>query len=136
MTARALYLLPLLAACYTEWTPPETVVRFTPPPEYGEWWNASRACIQRPEYRAFYEIEWYLSADILTGADGDPHGAMVARNRVYIWQAYADKPWVIQHELVHAINLLGNDHPADPFERCGLMRAPEVTQGDLGEPLS
>ena len=122
---RALWLL-VLASCVTEWTPPETVVRFDPPAEYAEWWLASRACIDKPEYRAYYEIEWYLSAEILTGQDGDPHGAMVAGNRVYLWTEYADKPWVIQHELVHAINMIGPDHPGDPFETCHLMRAPQA----------
>ncbi len=128
---RRLAWLLVLAACYPEWTPPETVVRFDPPPEYGAWWNASRACIARPEYRAFYEIEWYVSAEIPTASDGLPHKGITVQNRIYLWQGVLDQPWVIQHELAHAINLLGNDHPADPFDKCHLMGPSGPTTPDL-----
>ena len=117
---RPVLLLLLLAAC-DGWIAPQDAYQIMPPPEYAVWWQASRACVNRPEYRTFAEVEWYLSPAALIDKDGSEHGAMSIDNRVYLWSSYyATAPWVIQHELVHAINMLGNDHPADPFERCGL----------------
>lgn len=109
-----------LAACAAP-TGPEGAVRITPPAEYRAWWEASRACVDKPEWRAFDQIEWYVSPERPVTSDGDTVGAFTRESRIYLWVQYAETPWVVQHELVHAINRLGNDHPADPFVTCHLM---------------
>ena len=111
----------LLVACTNPFIP-EGTARIDPPPEYRVWWEASRACINRPEFRAFEDIEWYWSPDLLKGSDGEDALGLTIENRVYLFVDVAQTPWVIQHELVHAINRLGaHPHPYDPFVTCGLM---------------
>lgn len=113
----------LLAGCVPDWTAPTEAVRFDPPPEYRVWWEASRACVHRLEFRRYESIEWYVTPTRILAADGEEHGALVDpghRNRVYLWERDTAVPWVIQHELVHAINGVSG-HPADPFVTCGLL---------------
>lgn len=110
--------LALLAACQSPFIPADTE-RITPPAEYRQWWEASRPCIAKPEVRPYRQIEWYVTESSLVGSDGQPAAALTQGNRVYLMDVFARQPWVIQHELVHAINDI-RGHPYDPFVRCGL----------------
>ena len=112
--------LALLAACHADAFIPDGTVRITPPPEYRQWWEASRACVDKIEWRTFDEIRWFVSPEPLLSGDGVSAAALTIDNRVYIQAVYASVPWVIQHELVHAINGI-HGHPADPFLKCNLM---------------
>ena len=118
---RLIPVLLLTAACAPDWTAPAEAVRFDPPPEYRVWWEASRACVNRREWVRYEQVTWYVTPERLLATDGELHGALVAGTAVYLWERNTGIPWVIQHELVHAINRLGNEHPADPFDKCGLM---------------
>ena len=112
----------LLAACADPFIP-EGTARIDPPPEYRVWWEASRACIHKPEVRTFEQIEWYWSPDLLRASDGTEAVGLTIENRVYLYVPWSETPWVIQHELVHAINGI-KGHPADPFLTCYLMPVP------------
>lgn len=116
---RRLPLLILLAGCASP-TIPEGTVRIDPPAEYRTWWEASRACVNHREVRRFESVAWYVTPEQPISSDGQKGAALEEDGRIYLWAPYADRPWVIQHELVHAINGI-HDHPADPFVRCGLM---------------
>lgn len=41
--------------------------------------------------------------------------------RIYLAQPYLSTPWVVKHEMLHAITGI-NNHPDDPFRRCRLMK--------------
>lgn len=99
---------------------PEGTVRIQAPLEYLVWWEASRACVGKPEVRAYSDIEWYVTPEKPVSSEGEEGVAMTVDNRVYLWSPYIARPWVIQHELVHAVNDI-HEHPADPFGRCALM---------------
>jgi hypothetical protein len=114
-----LLLLLALAGCASP-TIPEGTVRIQAPVEYVDWWEASRACIAKPEVRGFGDIEWYVTPEKPEDSDGVEGVAMTVDNRIYLWSPYIARAWVIQHELVHAINDI-DGHPDDPFWRCNLM---------------
>lgn len=121
MTHRVIILTAFLfgaCGCGQPFAPPDAVA-FTPPPTYREWWLASRACIAKPEVRTFEAIRWYRTAAEIT-LDGQTAAAVTVGERVYIQAMYDSVPWVIQHELVHAINGISG-HPIDPFHTCHLM---------------
>lgn len=118
-------------------TEPEGAVRITPPPEYRVWWEASRACINKREWRRWDQVEWYLTPEMVTANDGRRVVALTRGHRIYLWDFYAQQSWVIQHELAHAINALRADpHPADPFVTCDLMRWRWEEPGAGGTPAS
>jgi len=119
---RPLLALLLLAAC-TDPFIPEGTVRVDPPPEYRAWWDQSRACIGKPEVRYFDEIEWFIAPELLRASDGTDAVALTIGERVYLYEPWAATPWVVQHELAHAINGI-RGHPADPFLKCYLMPVP------------
>lgn len=116
----ALLGLALLAAC-TDWTAPADAVQFTPPPDYAVWWAEASACIGRREWVPYERIRWFVVPERILATDGELHGALTDGTDIYLWERNTGIPWVIQHELAHAIDRLDNTHPADPFDRCGLM---------------
>lgn len=120
----ALILLPflplVLLGCTGEPLAPAGTVQIDPPPEYRVWWEASRACVHKVEWRRFEAVDWYVSPDLLPATDGERHVALTRGGAIYLWAPYAESPWVIQHELVHAVNGI-DGHPTDPFVTCALM---------------
>ena len=100
-------------------TAPAGASRITPPADYRTWWEASRPCIAKPEHRPFSVIEWYVTDGPLYGADGVPAAAVTVAQRIYLTAPFQSVPWVIQHELVHAVNEI-HGPPPDPFTRCRL----------------
>ena len=117
---RLIPVLLLTAACAPDWTAPAEAVRFDPPPEYRVWWEASRACVNRREWVRYEQVTWYVTPERLLATDGELHGALVDGTAVYLWERNTGIPWVIQHELVHAIARV-KGHPWDPFWKCNLM---------------
>lgn len=107
------------AACQQPFIPAGTE-RITPPPEYRQWWEESRACVHRQEVRRFTDVEWYITPEMPVTKDGVQGWALTVGNKVYVWEPFRDSPWIIQHELVHAINGV-HGHPNDPFVTCRLM---------------
>lgn len=99
---------------------PADATRITPPPSYRVWWEASRACVHKPEVRHFDRIEWYVTPEMPISSDGVAVWALTVENRVYLWADLDRTDWIVQHELVHAINGI-KGHPYDPFIRCRLM---------------
>lgn len=110
----------LLAACASP-TIPEGTVRIDPPAEYRIWWDAIAPCVDRPVRRPYAEVRWYLSPEMPEDHEGRKGLALEDDGRIYLWAPWANTPWLIQHELVHAINKIGPNHPTDPFYRCQLM---------------
>jgi hypothetical protein len=130
MTRRVVLVLAFLVGAFgcnaSEAFIPEGTVRITPPPEYRAWWEASRACVNKPELRRFDVIKWYVSPDILVSSDGVRAAALTIDNRVYVAALYQSTTWIIQHELVHAINGI-RGHPDDPFLTCHLRTWQDAT---------
>ena len=123
--ARVLGLL-LLTACLSP-TIPEGTTRITPPAEYLVWRQQIQPCVAKPERRPFSRVEWYLSPEMLEDHNGTEGLALEEDGRIYLWEPFAMTPWVVQHELVHAIDGI-NDHPADPFYKCHLMASQNPAQ--------
>ena len=123
MTGRVLIALAFLlgaVGCHADAFIPEGTARITPPASYRQWWEASRSCVNKPEWRHFEDIAWYWSPEPLISGEGVEAVGLTIENRVYIQVLYANVPWIVQHELVHAINGL-HGHPPDPFQRCHLL---------------
>lgn len=99
---------------------PADATRITPPPAYRQWWDAVRPCVHKPEVRRFEQVEWYVTPDLPVTDDGQAVWALTRGRQVYLWTVIDSTDWVIQHELVHAINGI-TGHPYDPFGRCRLM---------------
>lgn len=99
---------------------PEGTTRIPAPPEYRVWWEDSRPCVHRREFRTFEDIRWYISPTALVSEQGVKAAALTDGRDIYIQAMYQSVPWVIQHELVHAINGV-QGHPDDPFLTCNLM---------------
>ena len=99
---------------------PEGTTRITPPAEYLVWWQQVQPCVGKPERRPFSRVEWYLTPEMPRDHNGTEGLAIEEDGRIYLWAPWANTPWVIQHELVHAVNSI-DGHPADPFIRCHLM---------------
>jgi hypothetical protein len=122
----ALLLFASLASCVpTEPTldAPPGAVRFTPPPAYAAWYDATRACsglagsLERIEWLVVPGVDTFLTDQGpkvgLWERDGIRHRIVVAGN----WR---DHEMVVRHEMLHS--LLGEaGHPSSYFiERCQL----------------
>lgn len=114
----------LAVACQPAFAP-DGATRIIPPPAYRQWWEESRPCVHQPEIRRYEQIRWYVTPDMPVTSDGTPVWALTVGDHVYLWSAIDRMDWVIQHELVHAINGI-RGHPADPFTRCRLMPSQRV----------
>ena len=130
MRAPLLVLAALTAACTLDPVIPAETVPIVPPPAYRVWWEAARPCVaarpawphagERQQERPFETVRWYVTAEPPRDHTGQEGAGLEVDGRIYLHAPWRDTPWVVQHELVHAIFGI-EGHPAEPFQRCQLM---------------
>ena len=99
---------------------PPDAVAITPPPEYERWWRDTQDCSAiRGE---LHTVHWYVVPNVTTvrSDDGDAAGFWSPRGDVIVLAGwYQDSPWVVRHEMLHAL-LQVHGHPPEFFRaRCG-----------------
>jgi hypothetical protein len=103
---------------------PDKALRFYPGPITRDGWARIEACAGRQ--RDIQSVNWYTVPGFMPVELEHHQGGALGfwdtyDNRIVVVEAYLDEPWVVRHEMLHAI-LRRTDHPAEYFERrCGAV---------------
>ncbi len=121
----------MAAACVRPWFQVEqypNIARFDAPAVYQTWWDQMESCTGRKgnmRHVSFYVVQ----ANRVEGDRGFRMEGLadsllgfydVGAHRIYVTQPGMFTPWLVSHEMVHALGIMG--HPDSIFRvACGVM---------------